>query len=109
MALLVLYRISVRLLGLLSRSEKAKDVELLMLRHRRSVVGVTKKLLQRSLGSNRDKAAGSTRSAGSSLGLPAWRCSTASWWRRTRSSTSFAAPLPSSLKPANSTDRRASR
>jgi hypothetical protein len=57
---------------------------------RSSVPGVTKKIGQRARGSGRDSVASTTRSAGCSFGRCTWRRSTATWWRRTRSSTSLA-------------------
>lgn len=74
---------------------------------RSSVAGVTKKLLQLCLGSRRDRAASRARSAGSNLGSPSRRWSTASCCRSTSSSTSLAA-LPGSRRPAGSSDPRVS-
>ena len=54
--------------------------------------GVTKNADQRRRGSRRDSAASTTRSAGCSSGRWTWRRSTATSWRRTRSSTSLAPP-----------------
>lgn len=57
---------------------------------RSSVAGVTKSVGPRDRGSSRDRAASTTRSAGSSLGRATCRRSTATWWRRTSRSTSSA-------------------
>src|SRR6266508_2902117 len=59
---------------------------------RSRVAGVTKNADQRGRGSSRDKAASTTRSAGSRAGRCTCRRSTAIWWRSTNSSTSLAPP-----------------
>src|SRR5215203_5989734 len=58
--------------------------------HRSSVSGVTTKIDHRGLGRRRLSAASSARSRGWSRGRGCWRRRIASWWRRTRISTSLA-------------------
>lgn len=60
---------------------------------------------QRPLGNARESPARTTRSADPSSGRATWRRSTASWWRSTRISSSFASSLaPNNI--ANSKSRR---
>jgi hypothetical protein len=60
------------------------------------LAGVTRKATHRSRGRTRLAAASRTRSIGRSLGGPAVRWNTRSWWRRTRISRSLA---PASRSP----------